>query len=51
MLGMLFSDVFYAEVIDDEAEADRASCVGPETWGGLALVVAMPVCVCNSGTR
>ena len=40
MLGMFFSNVFDAEVINDETEGDRSSFMREETWNALGLDVA-----------
>ena len=39
VIGVAFVDVFYAKVVNDEAEEDRAPLVAPEAWGGGTLVV------------
>ena len=32
MVGMFFSNVFYSEIVYDEAETDWAQLMCPETW-------------------
>ncbi len=41
MVGVFFSDIFYAEVIDAEGEGDGVPIVLPKAWCGRALMVAM----------
>ena len=41
MVGVFFSDIFYAEVINAEGEGDGAPIVLPEARCGRALMVAM----------
>ena len=38
---MVFSNVFYAEVIDYETELYRSPFVGPEAGGDFALEISM----------
>ena len=40
MNGMLFANIFNAEVVYNESENDGAPFVAPETRGAFALVVA-----------
>ena len=46
VVGVAFVDVFYAEVVNNEAEEDWAPLVAPEAWDGGTLVVACIVEAC-----
>ncbi len=41
MVGMIFSNVLYAEVVNAEGEGNGAPIVSPEARCGWALMVAM----------
>jgi len=40
MGDVIFVDVFDAEIIDDEGEADGMPIMRPESWSELALMVS-----------
>ena len=41
MVGVCFSDVFYAEIVDTDGESNRGRLVCPETRGAFALVITL----------
>ena len=43
VIGVVFVNVFYAEVVDNEAEEDWDPLVAPEAWGGPTLVLTRNV--------
>ena len=36
---MLFANIFYSKIVDDESEHDGSPFVPPKPWSGFALVV------------